>query len=461
MTISSAFEYGGTLLGAFAFDGKNDLLMNDLDDEMSLDTTVPGTVQFHRAAGSVTLLFADDMFHIGFIDFDNMLSKQERRLVAKTIAGEVTLHGCRMSRTRINPWASEVAVRFMYATLNENEFDGSNGALRLTYFIDTSKMNVPVGVIDLHRDDWPREMRVGVSGGVFASSEVDGDVLEVVSGPEYSSAGNNVNIRAGLMFRCLWQSGVGSDVWHDACERAKSLQSALAALVGYFPDPPVLDLDVVHSGEQSNIGKLLMCSDKRVKESPGKTYFLLDVLKYACELSSIGANWVSRYRKNIDRFREAVQWAEWDARFNRTTEHRIVNFIMAMETWMDDADGNTMARLSSVVGGDAFFTDVKAIGLDGFKDVVEQVVWCRNFITHRRPVKHQSATAPWDYSDGNVLHFISVSAHFLFYVHALRLCGLDIEAWHKGNPHGDHPLVDYVRKYTLNVRYAQGTALGS
>ena len=435
--------------------------MNDLGDEVSLDA-IPGTVQFHRTEGMVTLLFVDDVFHIDFVDFDNMLSKQERRLVAKTIVGKITLHECRMSRTSINPWALEVAVRFMYATLNESEFDGNNGALRLTYFIDTSKMNVPVGVIDLHRDDWPREMRVGVSGGVFASSEVDGDVLEVVSGPEYSSAGNNVNIRAGLMLRCLWQSGVGSDVWHDAYERAKSLQSALAALVGYFPEPPVLNLHVEHDGERSKIGKMLMCSDdKGVKDSPAKTHFLLDVSRHAGELASIGANWVSRHRKNTDRFREAVHWAEWDARFNRTTEHRIVNFIMAMETWTDDADGNMMARLSSAVGGDAFFTDLKAIGLDGFKDVVKQIVWCRNFITHRRAVKHQSATAPWDYDDGGVLDFISVSAHFLFYVHALRLCGLDIEAWHKSNPHGDHPLVDYVRKYTRKVRYAQDTALGS
>ena len=433
--------------------------MHDRGGKVSLNNPVAGTLEFHRTEGIAKLLFVS-MLHPGLFDFDKVLIKNDRRLTAETIVGQVALHGCYMSRHSINPYASEVTVRFLYATLDGKKVGDHDGRLRLTYFIDTSKMDMSVGTIHVDRDDWPKKLRVDVSGHVIASSKVDGDVLEIVRGPEYFHHQNSINIRLGLMLRCMWQSETGSEIWDDAYERATGIRSALVALVGHMPDLPLLNVHVEHEGKQSHIGKMLVCSDDEgIKDTPPKTHFLFDVSKHASELASIGANWVSRHRNNIKRFREAVHWAEWDAKLNRTTEHKIVNFVMAMETWSDDVHGNTVDRLSFVVGGDVFFKELEAIGLEGFKDVVEQVVWCRNFITHRRPAKRRSGNLPWDYEDDNVLHFVSVSAQFLFYVHALRLCGLDIEAWHKTNPHGHHPLVKYVREYPRNVRNARGTKL--
>ncbi len=464
MTTASPFDYGNTLLGTFAFE-EGELSAYDLADKVSLDVAVAGTVEFLRTGGVAQLLFSSPLDP----DFDKVLIGRDGRLVANTIAGQVTLHRCHVSRYDANPGASQVTVRFLFATLGV--FNSDARKLKLTYFVDTSKMDVPVGTIDVKRDDWPKKIRIDVAGyEVKASSEIDGDVLEIASGIETSRKGNTLNVRTGLLLHCIWHSDGEVDVWNDAYERAKSLRSALAALVGHVPESPPLKVSVENDGVSSDkgraapyrahVGELLVCSDDEgVKDAPKKTHFLFDVSRHSNELAKIAANWVSRHRKNTDRFREAVHWAEWDARFNRTIEHGIVNFIMAMETWTRDANGrNATERLRSVMGEDVL-TKLGAIGLESFNDVVEQVVWCRNFITHRGPPRNRKENVPWNYRDDKVLYFMNVSAQFLFYVHTLRLCGFDIEAWHNSAPQGEHPLVKYVKEFHSSMKYARSTKL--
>ena len=409
-----------------------------------------GTITFHKHEGSVELS--------GFVPrrpffepnvMDAVLARRKRKLVASTDIGNLTLYGCRVTWSSVSNNATRIPVSFSYAMLVESGHRNAekDDELAMTFVIDTSKYKtLDSDHIDINRDIDPAVLRVAAENSKSLGSVRRGkEGYHLQTGWVGSARSRLIDIRRNLSIRRTWTWSGDAPIWMDVYDRVTAIRSALAVLLGHVPDHQPLVIQARVDGHALVVGKILICVGYADAQAvPDDADFLVDPHADGGRFIDVVADWSQRYMDDAQRFRAAVNWAEWSTIFRPTMQHALINTWMACSKLdLEVSEGKDGRRIDCPLN----------VELNRFDDVLVQAKWCRNYIEHGGP-----KDGSWNYDDPHVLRFLRDTVDFYFYAHVLGLCGWDVKKWQE-TPPSRHRMGRYVLNYEPNHEYAQQTKL--
>ena len=411
---------------------------------------VAGTITFHKHEGLVEL--SGIGLGLPFIEHeltDKMLEKRERKLEASTDIGKITLYECGVKTTSSSSNGVRILVSFHIALLEQSS-DGcadDGDELSVIFAIDTSEFRwLSSDHIERKWDDGFSALQITAERKRSLDSAQRGKEGYHLQAGWYGTSGqSHIDIRRNLSIRRTWTWSGDVPIWREVRDRVTAIRSALAVLLGHFPDLQPLVIQAKDDEQSVYVGKMLICAGyKDAREAPRDANFLIDPHADGGHFINVVANWSQRYMDDVKRFRAAVHWAEWSTIFRPTTEHALVNTWMACSKLdLDVSEGKNGRDISYPL----------RVELSEFDNVLVQAKWCRNYMEHANPREGN-----WNYRDPHVLRFLRDTVDFYFYAHVLGLCGWDVKKWQKTPPER-HPMSQYVRSYEQNRKYAQQTKL--